>query len=178
MTANDLSGPELAEALLRGASGMDTSEASIRLLLAQGVWPVRLAAADFVELSDEDEPEEPQYAWVGWRYAVAALDGGTLTGAAAATTGYSASPPASPNSASPSTSPTRSRAWTARTSAWCSPPCRTPTAPTSTRTTPSSGPRTAAHLSLPLTPPCSSWDRSSGGRNEGAKRRCACAGSH
>jgi len=80
MTANDLSADELAEALLRGASGMDTSEAAIRLLLEHGVWPVRLAAAEFVELSDEDEPEEPRYAWVGWRYAVAALDAGTLTG--------------------------------------------------------------------------------------------------
>ena len=80
MTANDLSADELAEALLRGASGMDTCEAFIRLLLAHGVWPARLAAADFVELSDEDEPEEPRYAWVGWRYAVAALDAGTLTG--------------------------------------------------------------------------------------------------
>jgi hypothetical protein len=80
VTANDLSADELAEALSRGASGMDTAEAAIRLLVAHGVWPVRLAAADFVELSDEDEPEEPWYAWVGWRYAVAALDAGTLTG--------------------------------------------------------------------------------------------------
>ncbi len=40
-----------------------------------------LAAAEFVELSDEDEPEEPRYAWVGWRHAVAALEAGTLTGA-------------------------------------------------------------------------------------------------
>ncbi len=40
MTANDLSVDELAEALLRGASGMYTCEASIRLLLAHGVWPV------------------------------------------------------------------------------------------------------------------------------------------
>ncbi len=80
MTANDLSADELAEALLRGASGMYTCEASIRLLLAHGVWPVRLAAAEFVELSDEDEPEEPRYAWVGWCYAVAALEAGTLTG--------------------------------------------------------------------------------------------------
>jgi len=80
VTANDLSGPELAEALLRGASGMVTAEASIRLLLAHGVWAERLAAAHFIELPDEDEPEEPRYAWVGWRYAVAALDAGTLTG--------------------------------------------------------------------------------------------------
>ena len=80
MTANDLSTDELVEALLRGASGMRTAEAFIRLLLAHGVWPVRLAAAEFVELSDEDEPEEPRYAWVGWRHAVAALEAGTLTG--------------------------------------------------------------------------------------------------
>jgi len=80
MRANDLSADELAESLLRGASGMYTAEASIRLLLAHGVWPVRLAAAHFIELSDEDEPEEPRYAWVGWRYAVAALDAGALTG--------------------------------------------------------------------------------------------------
>ncbi len=80
MTANDLSADELAEALLRGASGMYTAEAAIRLLLAHGVWPVRLAAAHFIELSDEDEPEEPRYAGVGWRHAVAALDAGTLTG--------------------------------------------------------------------------------------------------
>jgi len=52
MTANDLSADELAEALLRGASGMDTSEAAIRLLLAHGVWPVRLAAAEFGEPID------------------------------------------------------------------------------------------------------------------------------
>jgi len=31
-------------------------------------------------ISDEDELEEPRYAWVGWRYAVAALEAGTLTG--------------------------------------------------------------------------------------------------
>jgi len=80
MTAYDLSADELAEVLLRGASGRDTCEASIRLLVAHGVWPVRLAAAEFVELSDEDEPEEPRYAWVGWRHAVAALEAGTLTG--------------------------------------------------------------------------------------------------
>ncbi len=80
MTANDLSADGLAEALLRGASGMYTTEAAIRLLLAHGVWAARLAAAEFVELSDEDESEEPRYAWVGWRYAVAALDAGTLTG--------------------------------------------------------------------------------------------------
>jgi len=80
MRANDLSAAELVEALLRGASGMDTCEAAIRLLVAHGVWPVRLAAAHFVGLSDADEPEEPRYAWVGWRYAVAALDAGTLTG--------------------------------------------------------------------------------------------------
>ncbi len=61
MRANDLSADELAEALSRGASGMDTCEAAIRLLVAHGVWPVRLAAARFVELSDEDEPEEPRY---------------------------------------------------------------------------------------------------------------------
>ena len=60
MTANDLSADELAEALLRGASGMYTSEAAIRLLLAHGVWAVRLAAAHFIGLSDEDEPEEPR----------------------------------------------------------------------------------------------------------------------
>ncbi len=60
MTANDLSADELAEALLRGTSGMDTAEAAIRLLLAHGVWAARLAAAEFVELSDEDEPEEPR----------------------------------------------------------------------------------------------------------------------
>ncbi len=80
MTANDLSADELAEALLRGASGMDTSEASIRLLLAHGVWPARLAAAEFITLSDEDEPDEPRYAWVGWTDVVAALDAGPLTG--------------------------------------------------------------------------------------------------
>jgi len=80
MTANGLSADELAEALSRGASGMDTAEAAIGLLMAHGVWPARLAAAQFVELSDADEPEEPRYAWVGWRHAVAALDGGTLTG--------------------------------------------------------------------------------------------------
>jgi len=80
MIANDLSAAKLSEALLRGASGMSTAEASIRLLLAHGVWAERLAAAHFIELSDEDEPEEPRYAWVGWRYAVAALDAGTLTG--------------------------------------------------------------------------------------------------
>ena len=61
MTANGLSADELVEAVLRGASGMDTAEAAIRLLVAHGVWPVRLAAARFVELSDEDEPEEPRY---------------------------------------------------------------------------------------------------------------------
>ncbi len=37
MTANDLSADELAEALLRGTSGMDTTKAAIRLLLAHGV---------------------------------------------------------------------------------------------------------------------------------------------
>ncbi len=58
MTAND---PELAEALLRGASGMDTSEASIRLLLAHGEWPVRLAAAEFVELSEDANDATRQY---------------------------------------------------------------------------------------------------------------------
>ena len=80
MTANGLSADELAGALWRGASGMDTAEAAIRLLLAHGVWAARLAAAEFVELSDADEPEEPRYAWVGWCHAVAALDAGTLTG--------------------------------------------------------------------------------------------------
>ena len=45
MRANDLSADELAEARSRGASGMDTCEAAIRLLVAHGVWPVRLAAA-------------------------------------------------------------------------------------------------------------------------------------
>jgi len=59
---------------------MYSSEAAIRLLLAHGVWPARLAAAHFIERSDEDEPEQPRYAWVDWRDAVAALDVGTLTG--------------------------------------------------------------------------------------------------
>ncbi len=49
MTANGLSAAELAEAVSRGASGMDTAEAVIRLLVAHGVWPVRLAAARFVD---------------------------------------------------------------------------------------------------------------------------------
>jgi len=35
MTANDLSADELAEALLRGTSGMYTAEAAIRLLPAR-----------------------------------------------------------------------------------------------------------------------------------------------
>ncbi len=56
MTDNDLSADELAEALSRGASGMDTTEAAIRLLLAHGVWPVRLAAAHLIGLSDADDP--------------------------------------------------------------------------------------------------------------------------
>ena len=56
MRANDLSADELAEARSRGASGMDTCEAAIRLLVAHGVWPARLAAARFVELSDEVNP--------------------------------------------------------------------------------------------------------------------------
>ncbi len=158
MTANDLSAGELAEALLRGASGMDTTEAAIRLLVAHGVWAVRLAAAEFVELSDEDELEEPRYAWVGWRYAVAALDAGTMTGGSGSDNRVLRMPPASPNSASPSTSPTRSQDWTATTSPWCWPPCPTPTAPRSTRTTPPSVPRTgpvvitAATLMLELGP--------------------------
>ncbi len=44
MTANDLSADELAEALLRGTSGMDTAEAAIRLLVAHGGQSSRMSA--------------------------------------------------------------------------------------------------------------------------------------
>jgi len=60
------------------------------LLVEHGVWPARLAAAEFITLSDEDDPDEddpdeddpdePRYAWVGWTDVVAALDAGPLTG--------------------------------------------------------------------------------------------------
>ncbi len=75
MTANGFSADELAEALLRGAWGMDTTGASIGLFVAHGVWAARLAAAQFVELFDADEPEGPRYARAGWCHAVAALGG-------------------------------------------------------------------------------------------------------
>ncbi len=79
-SSSELSAGELTEALLRGASGLSSSEAAIRLLVEHGVWPARLAAAEFITLSDEDDPDEPRYAWVGWTDVVAALDAGPLTG--------------------------------------------------------------------------------------------------
>jgi len=172
MRDNDLSAAELAEALSRGAAGMDTCEAAIRLLVAHGVWPVRLAAARFVELSDEDETEEPRYAWVGWRYAVAALDAETLTGGSGSDNRVLRIAGQPLRTRRPRRPRRRGHGPGPPTNLpWCWPPCRTPTAPMSTRATPPSGPRTAAHLSLPLTPPCSRWGRSSGGRN--AERGCS-----
>jgi hypothetical protein len=79
-SSSELSAGELTEALLRGASGLSSSEAAIRLLVEHGVWPARLAAAEFITLSDEDDSDEPRYAWVGWTDVVAALDAGPLTG--------------------------------------------------------------------------------------------------
>ncbi len=73
-SSSELSAGELTEALLRGASGLSSSEAAIRLLVEHGVWPARLAAAEFITLSDEDDPDEPRYAWVGWTDVVAARD--------------------------------------------------------------------------------------------------------
>jgi len=53
MTINDhLSGDELREALLRTASGVYTSEAAIRLLLAHGSWPLRLDGAGLITVSE------------------------------------------------------------------------------------------------------------------------------
>ncbi len=82
MTINDhLSGDELREALLRTASGVYTSEAAIRLLLAHGSWPVRLDGAGLITVSEATTAAGSNscYADVLWEEAIATIDAGNVS---------------------------------------------------------------------------------------------------
>ena len=80
MTINDLSGDELRAALLRAASGVHTTEAAIRLLLAHGSWTLRLDGAGLITVSEATTAAGSKscYAEVLWEEVIANIDAGHL----------------------------------------------------------------------------------------------------